>query len=371
MASPLPALTAEQRHAFAARLDRANQALAEGRAAEALPLLVACCRIDPGNLFARQNLRAARRACPPPWNPLASLRLWALRRRLRAALAAASWRDALDHAEELLAQAQADAEAHRALASAFEALGLTDQAVWALELARLHGVAVADDLARLYRARGNLALARELTVPPPDLSPAQQADEARLQECLRADPGQPGPRLELAALYQATDRFLAARRTLEEGLGQGRGDFELGLALAELDLATLRRDLALLAEEPGQDALRQRLQHELGSRELSLCQQRAARYPAELRHQLELGTRLLRLGLFEEALAALERARGDTALAGKAWYLIGFCHLNRRKLALARAAFEQALTHLSDEEPAQRREAESQLARLPPAEPRS
>src|SRR5688500_19789636 len=47
--SRLPRLTPEQRRAAAGQFERANQVLAKGDFDYALPLLLNCCVIDPGN----------------------------------------------------------------------------------------------------------------------------------------------------------------------------------------------------------------------------------------------------------------------------------------------------------------------------------
>src|SRR5438046_7651993 len=57
--SRLPRLTPEQRRAAAGQYERANQVLAKGDYDYALPLLLKCCEIDPGNAVYRQVLRQA------------------------------------------------------------------------------------------------------------------------------------------------------------------------------------------------------------------------------------------------------------------------------------------------------------------------
>src|SRR5262249_12773766 len=71
----------------------------------------------------------------------------------------------LEHAEEILNRNPWDAGAQKAMAEAFVALGLIDQAVWALEQVRRKDpddLSVNRALARLYEHRGEFNLAMAL-----------------------------------------------------------------------------------------------------------------------------------------------------------------------------------------------------------------
>lgn len=157
----LPRLTPEQRRAAAGQYERANQVLAKGDYDYALPLLLNCCLIDPGNAVYRQVLRQATKTKYN--NNLRGQKLSFLanarnKLNLRRAVRAANHLKVLEHGERILVRNPWDVPAHLAMAVAFEELGLGDLAVWTLEQARQidpNSVSVNRPLARLYERRGN------------------------------------------------------------------------------------------------------------------------------------------------------------------------------------------------------------------------
>jgi tetratricopeptide (TPR) repeat protein len=164
MADPenlLPRLTPEQRRAAAGQYERANQVLAKGDYDYALPLLLNCCLIDPGNAVYRQVLRQATKTKYN--NNLRGQKLSFLANaknkfKLRRAARAGNHLQVLEHGERILLRNPWDIAAHLAMAVAFEELGLGDMAVWTLEQARQIGpnsATVNRPLARLYERRGN------------------------------------------------------------------------------------------------------------------------------------------------------------------------------------------------------------------------
>jgi tetratricopeptide (TPR) repeat protein len=298
MATAIPPLTPDERHAVATRYDRALQLRGAGLPEQALPLLLECCRIDPANRSYRQLLRSAqselRRQQPVP-TFAAWLSTWRIRRRLQKALQTEQWLEAITLAEDVLVVDPKNAEAHGALATAFEKLGWIDQAVTCLELARMHvqpETTFDGELARLYQQRGNFTQAGQLTTPP-------------------------------------------------------AGD----------ELNTFRKDLAItedkLREEPDSAELQQiraRLVHEIEAREMSLLQERADRFPGELQYRFEFGVRLLKAGQFEAALWAFEQARADERWRWRSLVYAAYCHINRRQWALAKPLLVEALPLIPETE---------------------
>jgi tetratricopeptide (TPR) repeat protein len=157
----LPRLTPEQRRAAAGQYERANQVLAKGDYDYALPLLLNCCLIDPGNAVYRQVLRQATKTKYN--NNLRGQKLSFLanvknKLKLRRAARAGNHLQVLEHGERILLRNPWDIAAHLAMAVAFEELGLGDMAVWTLEQARQidpNSATVNRPLARLYERRGN------------------------------------------------------------------------------------------------------------------------------------------------------------------------------------------------------------------------
>jgi tetratricopeptide (TPR) repeat protein len=256
-------------------------------------------------------------------------------------------------AEALLVVDLYDFEAHRAVAGAFEKLGWIDQAVFCLEQARLlpnSPPSFDADLARLYERRGSFSQARELTQPALPAAEEVQREMDLLCREIEAAPAVAVLYLHLARLYRSQGAPLAARRWLLRGLREAGNDGGLALELAEVDLDIFRHDLSVaedkLRAQPASadlETLRARLVHEINNREISIFQQKADRYRADLCYRFELGVRLLKAGQFDEALAAFEQARADERLRWRSLVYAAYCHLNRRQWPKAKPLLEEAL----------------------------
>ena len=372
--TPLPLLTPEQRRAVASYFDRAMRSLRAGSPEQALPFLLECCRIDAANLSYRHALRAAQheyRSKHPSPGIVRRFAAWRKARRLRRAQQRGKWLDVINLGEALLIIDPKNAEAHRALSGAFEHLGWLDQAVLCLEQARIAVYPREDfdaELARLYERRGSFGQARDLTqvpaAPPDDV----QREIDRLREEIEASPTVAANYLQLARLQRRHGAPVAARRWLYRGLNEAGGDFNLALELADMEIDTFRQDLSITedklhAQPDNADLIRirDRLLHEINTREISFFQQQADRYPAELTHRFELGVRLLKAGQFDEALAAFAMARADERLRWRSLVYAAYCHLNRNKWTLAKPLLEEALPLIPETE-MMRKEVVSMLA---------
>ncbi len=159
--SKLPRLTPEQRRAAAGQFERANQVLAKGDYDYALPLLLNCCAIDPGNPVYRQVLHTAARnkyGNNKRGQKLAFLTNISPKLQLKKARLAGNHLKVLEHAEQILVRNPWDVPTHLAMAAAFQELELNDLAIWILEQARQvdgNVTQVNRFLARLYEKRGN------------------------------------------------------------------------------------------------------------------------------------------------------------------------------------------------------------------------
>jgi tetratricopeptide (TPR) repeat protein len=190
-----------------------------------------------------------------------------------------------------------------------------------------------------------------------------------LRARIKANPTSTHAYLQLAALYRRNEQPEQAREVLQEGLPATGNAFELSLELAELDIEPFRRNLAhaekrLLAHPDDKDlrTIRIRLLKEINARELDLYRRKADRYPTEMAHRVEMGIRLLRAGQVDEAIQALQAARGDARQQWRALTYLGHCFKSRSNWRLARRNFEEALKHLPAEEQALRKDILYQLA---------
>ena len=152
----LPAPSPEQRRVAAGQYERANQVLATGNFDYGIQLLLTCCKLDPGNFIYRQALRQAQKKKYRNnlrGSSLAILTVWPARLKLRAAASSNDPAAVLELAEYVLIRNPWDLPAQVAMADAFTALELVDQAIWTLEQCRQKhdkNLAVIRMLARLY-----------------------------------------------------------------------------------------------------------------------------------------------------------------------------------------------------------------------------
>jgi tetratricopeptide (TPR) repeat protein len=181
---------------------------------------------------------------------------------------------------------------------------------------------------------------------------------------LTDDPNNVRIYLQLASLYRRAGQLEQAKAVLVKGLAQTSNAFEVSAELADLDIEPFRRNLALADEksraQPGDPALkktRARLRKEINARELELFRQKADRFPAEPGLRFELGLRLLRAGLVDEAITALQSARADGRYRWQSAYYLGQCFKERNNWRLARRNFEEALQEMPPSEGAARKDA--------------
>jgi len=198
---------------------------------------------------------------------------------------------------------------------------------------------------------------------------------------LEATPTDANLYLQLAAVYRRNSQFDRARAVLQQGLAPTGQDFRLQLEVMELDLDPFRRNLATtdekiralsatggetdLDEENSVEDLRKirmRLLKEINSREIELFRLKADRYPSDLAHRLELGIRLSRAELLDEAIVELQQSRKDPRLQWRASIHLGFCFKKRNNWRLAQRNFEEALQNVPQGEESYRKEVLFQLA---------
>jgi len=300
-----------------------------------VPLLLDCCRLDPASMIYRQALRSAQGQLRPPRGPIALVRRWTVRRRLQTATRAGDWLKVLNLAEDMLALDPTNARAHLALATAFEALGQLDHAVWCLEQAsggNDRADSIVAELARLYERTGKFSLAQALT------EPTTQANK------------------EVGAVAAGLSLRLHAPQQAE-------------LDTFRLDASVAEQKLAQEPENKELQTILTRLRHEIQAREIDLCRQKADRYPADKSCHLDLGILLLKAGQFEAALEALEAARAGERVAWRAILYAAYCHLNMRQWHKAEPLFKEALALMPPEADTTRKEVLLLMAQHPLTKP--
>jgi Flp pilus assembly protein TadD len=428
----LPPPSPEHRRVASAQFDRAKQVLVSENFDYAIQLLLGCCKLDPANLTYRQTLRQTEKAKYGDnlkGSRLALLSGATGRMKMKAAKRAGEHLKVLEHGEEILAGNPWDTGVLLDMAHAADALGLLDLAIWLLfqiRETRPNDVTVNRFLARLCEKRGNFTEAillwemvrqavpndveaqskakdlaasntiargkyEEAVQPAPSgeheervegeapagtgSAPAPAArdrasqEETALRAQIQQNPANWDLYLRLAALYRRAGDIDQARAVLEQGFDPSGRHFELQLALADLAIEPLRRDLAHAKEElktqPDNEEwlqTRARLTQEINARELDLYRRKTTHYPGENAYRLELGVRLLRAGEAEDAIREFQAVRQDPRLQWRALMYLGFCFKARAYWRLAEGNFEEALKKLPPNDEASRKKILLQLA---------
>jgi len=214
-------------------------------------------------------------------------------------------------------------------------------------------------------------------------------DSEPLLRRIEADPTEPALYVQLASVFRRHNQLDRARAVLTQGLGPTGNAFQLQLELMDLDLAPVRKNLELAetrlrrvkekkrkaeeetASDNGEDEelserdlqqMRVKLVKEINAREIDIFRVKADRFPTELSHRIELGTRLLKADLVEEAIAELQQAKRDEKLKWKASMLLGMCFKKRNNWRLAQRNFEDALAGVPVTDEPARKEMLYQLA---------
>jgi len=441
-ASTVPTPTAEQRRIAQDSFNKAKELVAEGGFDYAIQLLLTSCRLDPASFEYRRalrktqkdkfgnNLRGSRFAflTTPRWKA-----------KLKVAKRNRDYLKAIEHGEQVLCRNPWDLGAQMDMAEAFDALGLSDLAVFTLDQARQkypRDATLNRALARQFEKRGDFQSAMVLwqlvrEANPSDVEAAHKAkdlaasatiqkgqyEEAAagtkespvvgkieaqaaskqdklgretepLTKRIEADPTEPSLYLQLAGIYRKHGQDDRARAVLQRGLGPTGNAFQIQLELMELDLAPVRKNLehaesrlrklkekARAAKDDDMPsakddemteaelvALRAKLLKEINTREIDMFRVKADRFPNELYHRIELGTRLLKADRIDEAITELQTARRDERLKCRASLLLGMCFKKRNNWRLAQRNFEEGLTAAPPEDEATRKELLFQLA---------
>lgn len=364
---------------------------------------------------------------------LALLTNSAAKAKLQAAKHSRDYLKVLELGEDILTRNPWDTGAQSNMAEAADALGLLDVGVWLLEQARQKDpkdVNVNRSLARLYEKRGNFKQAIQLwelvrqlmptdleaqhkakdlaacdtiargqyeqavgiepagkpksnpdltstreyiakTSPPPGRGPADRLSREvePLRAKIQADPTNVTPHLHLAGAYRRADQHDQARAVLQEALAATGNHFDVAVELADLEIETFRRNLAItdekLKREPGNEEmqqLRRDLSKEIDSRELELYRKKADRYPSEKSLRFELGVRLLRVGQLDESIREFQALRTDARYQWRVLMYLGYCFKNRNNWRLAQRNFEDALKAMPEAEAEPRKQVLLQLA---------
>lgn len=297
-AGPLvPTPTADQKQIALASFTKAREALANGQLDYAITLLLTCCKLDPANFYYRQTLRKTQKE---KYGHNLRGSFWAFlttprwKGRLKLAKRNRDYLKVLEYGEQILCRNPWDLGTQLDMAEAFDALGLSDLAVFTLDQAREKypkNATLNRALARLFEKRGDFQKAIVLwqlvkETNPTDVEAAHKAKDLAASETIQkgqyveaatgtkespvlgriearatekqdklardtepllkrieADPTEPALYIQLAHVYRRHGQLDRARAVLEQGLGPTGNAFALRLELMELDLVPVRKNL--------------------------------------------------------------------------------------------------------------------------------
>ncbi len=185
----------------------------------------------------------------------------------------------------------------------------------------------------------------------PKLSPEQQ-----LEKAIAKDPSEISKYTELADLHLKNERYEQAEAVLTRALQASGGDINIRERLEDVQIRRAREQLAIAHKKaaaertPEAQALYKQMWEELNRKELEIYRSRCERYPANLGLKYELGVRLKRAKMFNEAIKVFQEARGDAKRKGAVFLDLGECFqsINQNKLAMSN--YELAVAEISERE---------------------
>ncbi len=194
-------------------------------------------------------------------------------------------------------------------------------------------------------------------------------ETAPIRARIQADPTNAALYLQLAHIYRRNGDFKQAKAALEEGLGPTGNAFEITLEITDIDIEPFRRDLAHVEEklkanpkDPLLTKERSALRKEITARELDVYRRKAERFPTEMSHRYQMGTRLLALGQVDEAIRELQTSRADPRHRWQSLMYLGKGFKAKHNWRLAQRNFEEALQALPPADVERRKELLYELA---------
>ncbi len=341
---------------------------------------------------------------------MASITTMTSRAGLKAAKAKKDYYRALECCENCLSENPWDSSILLEAATVFEELKLFEHAVWSAESALERDsmdVTVNKALASLYERTGAFTkamdclervkkarpgddaadrklkdLAASATIDKGGYEGAQSftravADKTKTQELLdetkggsnetrysaqiadleakvRVQPTVLAPYLQLSQILRRTGKLEQARQLLEKAKDATGGHADALAELGEIEVERLKHDLAIAqkqaAEKPNDAELQQKSQElarTLNDFELREFQRRTERNPTDNALRVDLGVRLAKAGLYDQAIPELQKGQNSPARKTEALIWLGRSFHAKKQLRLAKKKYEEALDGLN------------------------
>jgi len=178
--------------------------------------------------------------------------------------------------------------------------------------------------------------------------------EAELRAKLEAEPGDVDTASDLADLLTREERYEEAEAVLNSSLAATGGDVKVREHLEDIRLHRYRHQLAVAEKRANDDPsdenkkLADAMRKELNSVELEIYRSRTERYPNNTAFKYEYAVRLKNAKLHNEAIKALQEARGDPKKKVYVAFELGNCFLQIRQFKLAMKNYADALEMMTD-----------------------
>jgi tetratricopeptide (TPR) repeat protein len=255
-----------------------------------------------------------------------------------------------------------DIEANRRLARVLERLGDFDRAIACWQ--RVQKANPQDEEAK--RGLGDCQVKRTIDQGKYDTAETsrevavdQSAERTmtlveKLQRAIKRQPDELSNYLELADIFSREEKYDEAIELLTQALSVSGGAISVRERLEDAQLRKLREQVSIAekraAELRTEEAvtLYKKYKAELNNMELEVYRNRCERYPNQIGLKYELGIRLQRAGLIDEAIKALQEARNDPQRKGEVLLALGECFHAKKLFKLAMNHYEQALEEISD-----------------------
>lgn len=331
-APSIPPPSPEHRRIATGQFEHANRVVATGNYDYGIRLLLSCCKLDPANLIYRQALRRTERAKYQN-NLRGSFFSWLTSRparaRMKTALGSRDYLKALEAGERVLVRNPWDVGAQVDMATAAEALGLIDLAVWSLEQARQTCGAeptINKHLARLYERRGNFTQAIALWELVRKARPGDAEAQQKVKD-LAADETISRGQYE-AAVDGGSASKAAADDTSKQASLEGTDTRRAPLAGRKGAKVDAQPKAPAHAPEAAADRL---------AREAAPIRARIAADPTNINSYLQLTALFRRHGALDEARGLIREGLGPTGNAFELMQELADLELEpfRRDLALA------------------------------------
>ncbi len=180
------------------------------------------------------------------------------------------------------------------------------------------------------------------------------AQIADLEQKIKNKPTELGPYLQLSQVFRRIGKLDQASAIMEQAKSVSGGHPDAIMESNEIEIDRLRFDLSVAqkqcTENPANAEAQTRLKEldrTLNDYELREFQRRAERNPTDAGIRVDLGIRLAKANLLEQAIAELQKGRNSPARKPEAAKWLGWCFHTKKIFALAKKNYEESLPGLT------------------------